>query len=110
MRSSPWSGTCRHWAVHQQGGPDRALQRPLTMEEGGVVLMDLLWSDPTTNDGVEGVQPSPRGPRPGHLWPRPRQGVLQGAGHSCSPLSADQIPEQQISELSTAMICRITRG
>jgi len=24
--------------------------------------MDLLWSDPTTNDGVEGVQPSPRGP------------------------------------------------
>lgn len=36
--------------------------RPLTMEDGGVVLMDLLWSDPTTNDGVEGVQPSPRGP------------------------------------------------
>lgn len=27
-----------------------------------MVLMDLLWSDPTTNDGVEGVQPSPRGP------------------------------------------------
>lgn len=39
-----------------------ALQRPLSMEEGGVVLMDLLWSDPTTNDAVEGVQPSPRGP------------------------------------------------
>jgi hypothetical protein len=39
-----------------------ALHRPLTMEDGGVVLMDLLWSDPTTNDGVEGVQPSPRGP------------------------------------------------
>ena len=39
-----------------------ALKRPLTMEDGGVVLMDLLWSDPTTNDGVEGVQPSPRGP------------------------------------------------
>ena len=39
-----------------------ALQRPLTMEDGGVVLMDLLWSDPTTNDAVEGVQPSPRGP------------------------------------------------
>ena len=38
------------------------LQRPLTMEEGGIVLMDLLWSDPTTNDGIEGVQPSPRGP------------------------------------------------
>jgi hypothetical protein len=38
------------------------LKRPLSMEEGGVVLMDLLWSDPTTNDGVEGVQPSPRGP------------------------------------------------
>ena len=38
------------------------LQRPLTMEEGGMVLMDLLWSDPTTNDTVEGVQPSPRGP------------------------------------------------
>lgn len=79
------------------------LQRPLTMEDGGIVLMDLLWrwaqwdihwmmlvhlpaqarmlamgsehdtglpcyptpsacSDPTTNDAVEGVQPSPRGP------------------------------------------------
>lgn len=38
------------------------LKRPLTMEEGGVVLMDLLWSDPTLNDGVEGLQPSPRGP------------------------------------------------
>eukprot|EP00873_Tetraselmis_striata_P045630 jgi/Tetstr1/465894/TSEL_010511.t1 len=39
-----------------------ALQRPLTMEEGGMTLMDLLWSDPTTNDAVQGVQPSPRGP------------------------------------------------
>ena len=29
------------------------LYRPLTMEQGGVVLMDLLWSDPTTNDGVQ---------------------------------------------------------
>ena len=38
------------------------LQRPLAMEDGGVLLMDLLWSDPTTNDAVEGVQPSPRGP------------------------------------------------
>ena len=38
------------------------LQRPLSMEEGGIVLMDLLWSDPTTNDGIQGVQPSPRGP------------------------------------------------
>lgn len=45
-------------SVHQI----RSLQRPLTMEEGGMVLMDLLWSDPTVNDGVEGVQPSPRGP------------------------------------------------
>lgn len=38
------------------------LYRPLTMEQGGVVLMDLLWSDPTTNDAVQGVRPSPRGP------------------------------------------------
>ena len=38
------------------------LQRPVTMEDGGLVLMDLLWSDPTVNDAVEGVQPSPRGP------------------------------------------------
>lgn len=22
------------------------------MEHGGIVLMDLLWSDPTTNDGT----------------------------------------------------------
>jgi hypothetical protein len=33
-----------------------------TRQDGGPVLMDLLWSDPTTNDGVQGVQPSPRGP------------------------------------------------
>lgn len=33
-----------------------------THPQGGGVLMDLLWSDPTTNDGVVGVQPSPRGP------------------------------------------------
>ena len=39
-----------------------ALLRPVTMEDGGLVLMDLLWSDPTVNDSVEGVQPSPRGP------------------------------------------------
>lgn len=39
-----------------------SLTRPLTMEDGGLVLMDLLWSDPTVNDAVEGVQPSPRGP------------------------------------------------
>lgn len=38
------------------------LHRPLGMEDGGYVLMDLLWSDPTVNDSVEGVQPSPRGP------------------------------------------------
>jgi hypothetical protein len=38
------------------------IQRPVTMEDGGPVLMDLLWSDPTTNDAVQGVQPSPRGP------------------------------------------------
>ncbi|GLC64614.1 hypothetical protein PLESTF_000184600 [Pleodorina starrii] len=38
------------------------LKRPITMEDGGPVLMDLLWSDPTTNDSVQGVQPSPRGP------------------------------------------------
>ena len=31
----------------------QVLYRPLTMEQGGVVLMDLLWSDPTTNDGVQ---------------------------------------------------------
>ena len=29
------------------------LYRPLTMEQGGVVLMDLLWSDPTTNVAVQ---------------------------------------------------------
>jgi len=39
-----------------------AIPRPVTMEDGGPVLMDLLWSDPTTNDAVQGVQPSPRGP------------------------------------------------
>jgi len=38
------------------------LKRPLTLDDGGITLMDLLWSDPTTNDSIEGVQPSPRGP------------------------------------------------
>ena len=37
------------------------LYRPLTMEQGGVVLMDLLWSDPTTNDAVQvrSITPAP---------------------------------------------------
>mmetsp|Transcript_3467 Transcript_3467/g.7218 ORF Transcript_3467/g.7218 Transcript_3467/m.7218 type:complete len:903 (-) Transcript_3467:555-3263(-) len=39
-----------------------ALQRPLTMENGGLLLMDLLWSDPTENDRIEGVHPNARGP------------------------------------------------
>lgn len=121
-----------------------ALQRPITMEEGGPVLMDLLWSDPTTNDGVTvrqrgarchwlqfdrrrclshhacqaplscwlaldsdrhrsargvrtqlltrpshpalfaffpptGCPAEPARPRPRDVWPRPRQGLLQGA-------------------------------
>eukprot|EP00898_Chlorokybus_atmophyticus_P005273 jgi/Chlat1/5747/Chrsp38S05574 len=37
------------------------IQRPLRMRDGGVQLMDLLWSDPTENDHVEGVQPNSRG-------------------------------------------------
>ncbi|AQK82605.1 Serine/threonine-protein phosphatase BSL3 [Zea mays] len=28
------------------------LQRPIAMEAGSVVLMDLLWSDPTENDSA----------------------------------------------------------
>jgi len=39
-----------------------SIQRPVSMETGGPILMDLLWSDPTMNDSVEGVLPSPRGP------------------------------------------------
>ncbi|KAJ7513888.1 hypothetical protein O6H91_23G018500 [Diphasiastrum complanatum] len=39
-----------------------SLQRPITMETGSVVLMDLLWSDPTENDSVEGLRPNARGP------------------------------------------------
>ncbi|GKE97946.1 serine/threonine-protein phosphatase BSL3, partial [Tanacetum coccineum] len=38
------------------------LQRPITMEAGSIVLMDLLWSDPTGNDSVEGLRPNARGP------------------------------------------------
>ena len=38
------------------------LKRPLTIETGGEVLLDLLWSDPTENDDVMGLQPSARGP------------------------------------------------
>eukprot|EP00252_Welwitschia_mirabilis_P026986 TRINITY_DN906_c0_g1_i2.p1 TRINITY_DN906_c0_g1~~TRINITY_DN906_c0_g1_i2.p1 ORF type:complete len:944 (-),score=234.90 TRINITY_DN906_c0_g1_i2:748-3579(-) len=38
------------------------IQRPITMEAGTVVLMDLLWSDPTENDSVAGLRPNARGP------------------------------------------------
>ncbi|XP_020093215.1 serine/threonine-protein phosphatase BSL2 homolog isoform X1 [Ananas comosus] len=38
------------------------LQRPITMEAGSIILMDLLWSDPTENDSVEGLRPNARGP------------------------------------------------
>eukprot|EP01026_Neomeris_dumetosa_P048164 TRINITY_DN4158_c0_g2_i2.p1 TRINITY_DN4158_c0_g2~~TRINITY_DN4158_c0_g2_i2.p1 ORF type:complete len:916 (+),score=170.18 TRINITY_DN4158_c0_g2_i2:140-2749(+) len=56
---------CMHGGIGrsiQQISQIEKLKRPLTMEEGGMVLMDLLWSDPTVNDQVTGVQPSPRGP------------------------------------------------
>ena len=66
-----------------------ALKRPLTMEEGGVVLMDLLWSDPTTNDGVEGVQPSPRGPGLVTFGPDRVKEFCKVGGHGHSPLRAD---------------------
>lgn len=64
------------------------LERPITMDAGSIILMDLLWyssfslfvyfrfivifllsydvyalrSDPTENDGVEGLRPNARGP------------------------------------------------
>ncbi|CAI5508310.1 unnamed protein product [Closterium sp. Naga37s-1] len=38
------------------------LQRPISMEAGSMVLMDLLWSDPTENDSIEGLRPNARGP------------------------------------------------
>ncbi|XVF80537.1 hypothetical protein PTKIN_Ptkin15bG0081400 [Pterospermum kingtungense] len=38
------------------------LERPITMDAGSIILMDLLWSDPTENDGIEGLRPNARGP------------------------------------------------
>ncbi|CAL5357558.1 unnamed protein product [Camellia sinensis] len=38
------------------------LERPITMDGGSIILMDLLWSDPTENDSVEGLRPNARGP------------------------------------------------
>ncbi|XP_060169940.1 serine/threonine-protein phosphatase BSL3-like isoform X2 [Lycium barbarum] len=38
------------------------IQRPITMDAGSIILMDLLWSDPTENDSVEGLRPNARGP------------------------------------------------
>ncbi|KAK1428238.1 hypothetical protein QVD17_17067 [Tagetes erecta] len=38
------------------------IERPITMDAGSLVLMDLLWSDPTENDSVEGLGPNARGP------------------------------------------------
>ncbi|KAI7738963.1 hypothetical protein M8C21_005845, partial [Ambrosia artemisiifolia] len=37
------------------------IERPITMDAGSLVLMDLL-SDPTENDSVEGLRPNARGP------------------------------------------------
>ncbi|KAG5514289.1 hypothetical protein RHGRI_035630 [Rhododendron griersonianum] len=34
------------------------LERPITMDAGSIILMDLLWSDPTENDSVEGLRPN----------------------------------------------------
>ncbi|KAJ8898656.1 hypothetical protein K2173_004690 [Erythroxylum novogranatense] len=36
--------------------------RPITMDAGSIILMDLLWSDPTENDSIEGLRPNARGP------------------------------------------------
>ncbi|XP_010279479.1 PREDICTED: serine/threonine-protein phosphatase BSL1-like [Nelumbo nucifera] len=38
------------------------LERPITMDTGSIILMDLLWSDPTENDSIEGLRPNARGP------------------------------------------------
>ncbi|XP_076902925.1 serine/threonine-protein phosphatase BSL1-like [Bidens hawaiensis] len=38
------------------------IERPITMDAGSLLLMDLLWSDPTENDSVEGLRPNARGP------------------------------------------------
>ncbi|OAY69906.1 Serine/threonine-protein phosphatase BSL [Ananas comosus] len=37
------------------------LERPITMDVGSIILMDLL-SDPTENDSIEGLRPNARGP------------------------------------------------
>ncbi|KAL9659920.1 hypothetical protein QQ045_024730 [Rhodiola kirilowii] len=39
-----------------------SLKRPITLDSGSIVLMDLLWSDPTENDSVDGLRPNARGP------------------------------------------------
>eukprot|EP00898_Chlorokybus_atmophyticus_P004370 jgi/Chlat1/4934/Chrsp31S04854 len=40
-----------------------AIQRPITVSEGGELLRDLLWSDPTESDSVTGIQENAhRGP------------------------------------------------
>ncbi|KAH0938901.1 hypothetical protein HID58_006362 [Brassica napus] len=38
------------------------IERPITMDAGSLILMDLLWSDPTENDSIEGLRPNARGP------------------------------------------------
>ena len=71
FNSMPLGATIENKILCMHGGIGRSIhsikdiadiQRPISMEQGGPILMDLLWSDPTTNDSVEGVQPSPRGP------------------------------------------------
>ncbi|KAJ4758912.1 Serine/threonine-protein phosphatase [Rhynchospora pubera] len=67
----PLAALIEHKIICMHGGIGRSInhieqiesiKRPITMETGSVVLMDLLWSDPTENDSVEGLRPNARGP------------------------------------------------
>ncbi|CAI5961429.1 unnamed protein product [Closterium sp. NIES-64] len=67
----PLAALIEHKILCMHGGIGRSIQhvsqieelkRPITMEAGSMVLMDLLWSDPTENDSIEGLQPNARGP------------------------------------------------
>ncbi|KAI4326478.1 hypothetical protein MLD38_031790 [Melastoma candidum] len=56
---------CMHGSIGRSINPVEQiekLERSITMDAGSVILMDLLRSDPTENDSVEGLRPNTRGP------------------------------------------------
>ncbi|GJU83289.1 retrovirus-related pol polyprotein from transposon TNT 1-94 [Tanacetum coccineum] len=68
------------------------------MEASSIVLMDLLWSDPTENDSVEGLRPNTRG----------HELVTFGAVNIASRMKCEDRMRGSIDQ--TSSLCGVTTG